>query len=162
MLLLKVPPFISPWVVHSPVFLPLQLNHKRLDVVIMRSEALCSGRCQVSGLKGEHTFHCNWKKNKKKQNRISSITADVNTHTLAPAMLPNCSWRMDSTFHTVEEKAWGLSMRREQPAWKIETWWWLLICEWCRWCTDTLNALNTKWLLACGTENIQTNLLPNA
>lgn len=41
-------------------------------------------------------------------------------YTLAPAMLPNCSWRMESTFHTVEEKAWGFSMRMEQPLWGTE------------------------------------------
>ena len=41
--------------------------------------------------------------------------SDRVTHTLAPAMLPNCSWRMDRTLHTVEEKAWGFSIRREQP-----------------------------------------------
>lgn len=35
-------------------------------------------------------------------------------------MLPNCSWRMESTFHTVEEKAWGFNMRMEQPLWGME------------------------------------------
>lgn len=52
------------------------------------------------------------------------------THMLAPAMLPKCSWRMDSTFHTVEEKAWGLSIRSEQPLWTTwkTTGWVSILC----------------------------------
>lgn len=61
----------SPWVVDSPVFLPLQLDHKCLDVVIMWSKSLCSRRCQVSGLKQKKT-------NKTKEN----------THLLAASCIP--------------------------------------------------------------------------
>lgn len=47
---LNAAPFCGPpWVVHPPMFLPLQLNHKRLDVVIMGSKALRPRWCQVSG-----------------------------------------------------------------------------------------------------------------
>lgn len=45
-----------PWVVDPPVFLPFQLNHKRLNVVIMWSKALCPWWCQVPG-EGQHTFN---------------------------------------------------------------------------------------------------------
>ena len=55
-----------------------------------------------------------------KQRELWSQIFGPYTYTLAPAMLPNLSWRMDSTFHTVDEKAWGFSMRREQPLWKAE------------------------------------------
>lgn len=46
----KCPPSILPWVVHSPVLLSLQLYDKRLNVVVMRSKALCPGWSQVSWL----------------------------------------------------------------------------------------------------------------
>lgn len=44
----KCPPSMLPWVVHSPMFLSLQLDDKCLNVVVMRSKALCSGWSQVS------------------------------------------------------------------------------------------------------------------
>lgn len=112
----------SPWVVHSPVFLPLQLNHKCLNVIVMRSKSLCPRRRQIAG-QGKYIFiHIRAKKKLRLIFYQEGSSEDFigSTHTLAPAILPNCSCRMDSTFHTVEEKAWGFSRRREQPLWEGE------------------------------------------
>lgn len=78
-----------------------------------------------------------------------------NPYTLAPAMLPNCSWRMESTFHTVEEKAWGFSSRMEQPLWEMKTQWWVANLQWDHCAHDTTRALSTEQILARSTKNIK-------
>lgn len=99
------------------MFLSLKLDDKCLNVVVMRSKALCSGWSQVSWLGQEKNLTNEQSVAKRRPGQQIQFSA---AHMFAPAMLPNCSWRMESTFHTVEEKAWGFSMRMEQPLWKME------------------------------------------
>lgn len=74
----------------------------------------------------------------------TSVLTCTSTDMFAPAMLPKFSWRMDKTFHTVAEKAWGLSKRREQPLWQHET----RRIKWCT-CGTTLQVTYLTQRLHC-------------